>query len=537
MGQLPDELPIELPLIEQGQVIASLQYGQTSAILMQIPQPLLLIQNWYSNRLRALGWFQYDADADAVERNSFVRTTQVRQPLNLPLIFCYRPVALTLALHTCVAAEHSTTVRLELAQEAAGLPCQVDWERSIPNLLPLPLLVPPTDTAVPPAFAEPYFNSRRAGGSEKDWYSKSQIQTALNGQALLAHYEEQLKQAGWTHQAGEARERLLWSVWTLQDRKEQVWQLTLSLVGDNNRYDRYVASLQMLNLDHAQQVWALGNTNAGNSVESIPESIFWQLLANNAAIDPETHQFWIGELPPTFPISWQFPSQFQILGSLVEEENQADVFLEVALPVSQTRDFLATQFRNSGWREWRELAAPEGIGFVVSRLPQLVLDGFIHPNNETRCLLKLYPITRESTDARLCCFQSPAQTDDSSEGGTSPLLQEQLQHIPIPQLDYPNQTEVVQAATEIRDQSVSLQVFISTLLPVKELVKHYQSAMRQAGWQQQTVTQSENCYYSLWSAMDEQNQSWQGKLSLIADPRKVNYYTGFLQIEPLNYSA
>ena len=79
LGQLPDGLPIALPLPEHSQITASLQQAQTCfTVLLQLPQPPLLIQSWYCNRLRDLGWLQWCSEADPADFNLFLRTSRLR---------------------------------------------------------------------------------------------------------------------------------------------------------------------------------------------------------------------------------------------------------------------------------------------------------------------------------------------------------------------------------------------------------------------------------------------------------------------------
>ncbi|NJL23181.1 MAG: hypothetical protein HC895_23950 [Leptolyngbyaceae cyanobacterium SM1_3_5] len=156
--QLPDNLPIEIPLLDQAQPIASLQQGQNFVILLQIDQPVLRVQSAYSNRLRAIGWLQHFSQAEALDFNLFTATRIPRDRLPTCLTFYYRPLSLTLILETRSIAENITQVRLRLyANNPFHTAIQEEWERSFFNWLPLPQLIPPPDSEVPPPAANLLF--------------------------------------------------------------------------------------------------------------------------------------------------------------------------------------------------------------------------------------------------------------------------------------------------------------------------------------------------------------------------------------------
>ncbi|KAM3113191.1 hypothetical protein [Phormidesmis sp. 146-33] len=543
LGQLPEGLPIELPLLEQSQITASLRQGATFTILMQSPQPPLSIKVEYSNRLRTLGWLQKRSDEDRVDFNLlFVRTSTMRHSLRHDstslLTFCYRPQPpadyserpLALTLQTRRMAENVTFIKLKLFDENAyRSPCQADWETNELNQLPLPYLIPPIDAEVPPTDAD--LQGRRGGGSNESWHSTSKIETSLSGLDLLAHYESQLMQAGWARQTRETQEHLLWSVWTLRDRRNHLWQLFLRFVADRDHPNWYTANLEMLNLDTVfERLFPSSSSPSVASTESIPEAILWQFLSDTFLPD-ETQQLWIEQLPSTFPVLLQFPAQTQILGGF-EEPNGIWVFLQVPFSPEQVCEQLAEQLINLGWQQWSAWNDDAEIGFETSTHLETLRNGFFHSTQGTQFSIAVDSAMLNCSDVRLSWSPPPEQVSTPPRESVRSQIQEKLSQQPIPSLGRAAQTEV--RRTERRgtiNTTITTACFITSLSSAG-LVSYYCTEMQQAGWQLQVISQNENSYVSLWSFTDGHGQGWQGILSLLVNPESTQHYSSFLEIQP-----
>ncbi|NJO52030.1 MAG: hypothetical protein HC840_24415 [Leptolyngbyaceae cyanobacterium RM2_2_4] len=224
------------------------------------------------------------------------------------------------------------------------------------NWLPIPQLVPPSGMRI--------LRGRHLSGSEKALRSEARIQTSLSSDLLLNHYSTQLAQSGWTQQAGEEQNGLWWSIWKLQDQQDQMWQLLLSFVADENYVDQFTASLRILNVNDFEQVMPPASVPIP-STESILEDILRQLISSDFFPDIETQQLWIGQLPPGLPATLEFPEQTQVLGSLAEQGNKAELFLTVPLPLIQIWDYLTEQLFSLGWREPHNWSEYENLGFTL----------------------------------------------------------------------------------------------------------------------------------------------------------------------------
>jgi hypothetical protein len=562
LGELPNELPIELPLPDQSQVVASLQQEQAAfTILIQAPQPPLLIQSWYSNRLRALGWLQWQSSENLTSLVMFhmlgdPAVGQRDAPVS-SLTFCYRPQSLTLILKFRPTTNNATSVKLELSGNSVfSSPCHEEWERNMLNLLPIPQLVPPPGTHA--------LRGRHLSGSNKALKSEFRLQTSCSSDLLLAHYNTQLAQSGWTQQAGAKQDRLLWSAWTLHDQRNQSWQLLLSFLADSSHSDQYTASFRMLSLNDFDRVMPPACASPSSSAESVPEDVLRQLVSEDFFPNLETQQLWIGQLPPGLPASLEFPEQTQVLGSLVDQGSEIELFLTVSLPLIQIWEHLTEQLFSLGWREFSNWSDYESLGFTLSRKRRWEQTTFVHPRDETECCLTFIASALDQTDVKVKWLLPFKETDELSaenapstaqrpwgeallpivvlpEPGSNLLVEEEpsapqkpWDGTPFPRLPVPERTEVISRESAYNNESCTVTVYIITPLPAAVLAVHYQTEMQRAGWQQQITSQDENCYLSFWSFTNEQGRVWQGGLNFLARPGRMGQYTGFLKIEPLN---
>lgn len=526
--QMPNDLPVELPLPNRFRIIVSLQQKNTFfAILIQVPQSPSRIKCWYSNRLRALGWHQWQSSEIFLDWNSFVISGSASNNSPTPLLtFCYPSKPFTLTLQTCPIAENDTYIQLRItANREFRSPCQASWERNAFNLIPQPQLVSPHNTEV---------KKKRAGGSNSEWLNEAKIQTSLNSLALFAHYNTQLAQAGWSQQTIEDQKELLWNVWRLEDVYKQVWQLVFSLIAENNNKGNYRAYLQILNLKDLERVWFPAKVEQIDSTEMIPEEILRQFLSNDLSPNRKIKQLLIGEFPTLISNTLQFPESTKILGSLVQEDNQFSLFLEIDLLPDQIYEYFTEQLIDLGWQECNILKEVENFGFATSRLPRLTITEFFNPTDGIRFLVRLYSTTSNCTDVRLRWLPRSEPEFEPLEESNQSTLEERLNQTPIPTLKLPKQTEVVKGPSNIHELRFRKIVFINTSLLAEVLANHYKTEMQQAGWQQLATSQKQKHHFSIWFFTDEQGQSWQGILNLLPVEGETNKYIGQLRIELLD---
>jgi hypothetical protein len=239
VGQLPKQLPVDLPLPDGAKVVASVvRQPDNFQILLDAPQSPEQVQAFYQERLSAAGWQSW-------KEPSFERRGFTPSKANLSnassLIFCNKSggAGASLSIVARTGQESPTDVRLNLNTDSRNSICDPRVSRleaeafESDEKIPFPNLPAPLNTQVSPT---------RGGGSDRSWYSTATLVSKLDIQSLLAHYENQFKQAGWTKLDGKQNESMSWSNWTMKDTEGKFWQGVLNLrkvEGMPNRYSAY----------------------------------------------------------------------------------------------------------------------------------------------------------------------------------------------------------------------------------------------------------------------------------------------------------
>lgn len=204
VGELPDELPAEVPLPDNAQIVGSLVRGQKSVeVVFDIDQPADRVLDFYREYLTAAGWRELEFLGPP---GGFVSTA-------FPVTFCQDALDLSLSVTAYPMEEAPTDVRLHLHTASDDSPCRQPWSPAGWRI-PMPRLVAPPRAR---QLGGPITISGAPGSS-------AMLETRLDGPALMAHYTAQLERAGWTrHDAGQDGPAV-WSTWVLKDEAGQPWQ-------------------------------------------------------------------------------------------------------------------------------------------------------------------------------------------------------------------------------------------------------------------------------------------------------------------------
>lgn len=225
VGQLPQPLPIDLPIPEQAQILGSVvgTYDQPDSyqIFLTVPRSPQQVESYYRQQLQAAGWTVPDSGTG--------RTRGFVSPLSIPdpIVFCQEANRMMLTLVTQSKGENLTAANLNLTRQDYSL-CVRIATRFDPIEVPLPNLVSPPDARV---------SNIGGGGSNDSWVSSATIETSIDRQTLLNHYKEQLEQAGWRSEGSGNSEAANWSYLTLENSQGPRWQALLSIapIGDANQ--------------------------------------------------------------------------------------------------------------------------------------------------------------------------------------------------------------------------------------------------------------------------------------------------------------
>ncbi|MEM7552535.1 MAG: hypothetical protein AAF378_00265 [Cyanobacteria bacterium P01_A01_bin.84] len=231
LGKLPDKLPVEIPQPSNTQILASIQRGESYyEMVLNVPQGSAQVESFYENQLTQKGWKQHRSTSP---KQAFATSATQKDDLN----FC--------------KSEKGPALRLNLNQPAQDTPTEVSISldanesnsfcRFLSGGLPFafaktPTLKPPANTKVIP---------KPIGGYSSEMsHSKATLESdELNLEQLNQHYISQMQQAGWTKMADTKNNQTTFSLWTLKDKDNNIWQGMMSIKPIPNKSGQYLSNL------------------------------------------------------------------------------------------------------------------------------------------------------------------------------------------------------------------------------------------------------------------------------------------------------
>jgi hypothetical protein len=199
VSQLPQDLPIEIPLPDGARIIGSLVHGgEGTEIVLDAPQTVAQVLDFYQETLTAEEWiaFAYPTEGGFEVEDGF------------------------------------TDVRLDYRTEPTLASCTGDT--AAPQH-PIPLLEdPPGARQTTAGF----------GGSTDSYNAEVELKTELDSAIVEVHYADQLEAAGWLRRDGGQSGPLAWSSWFYQDEEGQEWQGILLVIDVAGKSDRQAVVLR-----------------------------------------------------------------------------------------------------------------------------------------------------------------------------------------------------------------------------------------------------------------------------------------------------
>ena len=212
VGRPPDNLPIDLPLPEGAQVVASATASPLQVVIFldaaALPEEVL---DFYRERLQSAGWYEL-----------LLHRPGGFMPTGSP------------AVGTFCASEHGPSLQIH-AQPVHGKPTDVrvhlnaDPQQSLCAQPPCGHREGPRRGAsgvIPQLFGpSPGVQTGGGGGSGGDYtYSHARLDTVLDLAAVATHYTRQLERAGWQPREAGQSTALAWNTWACRDDVGQQWK-------------------------------------------------------------------------------------------------------------------------------------------------------------------------------------------------------------------------------------------------------------------------------------------------------------------------
>jgi hypothetical protein len=225
-GQLPEDMPVELPMPRDAEVVGSVARGdQNVEIILDVPGEPQSVLDAYEEQLVAAGW--REPELDGPSGGGFVPPDGAFASL-----FCREQEEPYLSVSAFTLDNRDMSdVRLSLNSAPEDYsPCD---ERSVPG--------PPGISGLSPRLEAPrdatMVEGGEGGGGGNSWYSSSTLKTEMSVANLEEHYREQLEKAGWSREESGASGPAAWSTWTFTDDDGDAWSgvfLALEVPGEED---------------------------------------------------------------------------------------------------------------------------------------------------------------------------------------------------------------------------------------------------------------------------------------------------------------
>lgn len=557
-GQLPPQLPIQIPLRKETQIVASILDGQsTYTVLLESSHSEAAQKAFYRDRLRKAGWSQLKfspsgqvigeepalaqpSTSNAVKSKIIFYEGSAAPPSNFNLTrmmhFCHRPDDAELELRAMPRWGELTPMRIDITPKN-GILCSRDSSFNFPE--------PTFTVSLKTPMGSQGFN--RGGSWEEDKGEWSAIlKSRLSSDELLTHYEAQLRQLGWSAIAQSKNKSLLWSVWTFQDRKQQRWQGILSIAPLGLLPDRHLVRFQAINTTKtAKSPYPPITPATSNLKESVPYAQAAKLI-RYLYESQETPQIWVSQLPLTgLPPQFALPTDARVIGSLMHRPSQGvQILFESSLPWQQIQRFYRKRFESEGWRD-QISESYRHMDFGFEPKPLMQIGSFCKPGNTLRPYISSLPLTNGLTSVSISlAYVEAADCSPQSVRGVTQeksAMQKEIKQLQqrtratlsfLPRLAPLLDSEVVSGgAGGQENQSLQTSALITTSEPFETLAAHYRDQMIQAGWTQQSGSSHPMGALSLWVKKDRKQQTWQAVLTLIPIQGISQRYAAYLNLD------
>ena len=213
IGELPNDLPYEIPLPDDTRVIGSMDVSEASSTFVLLDSglsPAEVIQ-FYEETLPESGWQASDQGNQGVGFTVPAATTG--------MVFCNTDnYSLTV---TVLELGESTDVRIQMSQYSGQCSPSTGMNTSEDANL-LPTLEAPAGTIIR--------SGGSIGGITGGLGLSASLESDLSVEALAVHYNDQLEAQDWTLVRKGSTEGAAWSNWTFSDDNGNGWAGTLMVL-------------------------------------------------------------------------------------------------------------------------------------------------------------------------------------------------------------------------------------------------------------------------------------------------------------------
>jgi hypothetical protein len=228
VGQLPPDMPVELPLPEGSRLLGS--FAQENPII--VIETKLADEDvvaFYRERLTTAGWTAQE-EHFGPHQGGFIHSSMADHAM---ATFFAPDDRFTLTVQTAPAPDGRTSVQLTLYGETAGFrPRQMRHGPDFMDVLP-PIRPPRRATQMP--------RGNSAGPDSVE--SAAALETDFDLAAVSIHYVDELERDGWRRVDAGTSGPAAWSAWSFVDSELATWQAVLLILQRPGRHGKYALTL------------------------------------------------------------------------------------------------------------------------------------------------------------------------------------------------------------------------------------------------------------------------------------------------------
>lgn len=544
LDRLPENIPVEIPSIEQARVAASVSYDeQEFYIFLDIPDSPQNIQTIYRNILRGKGWLQLPInEEDIFSRLGF--NDGFNPHFTESITFCHQKQNASLILTTPPSENSITKPTLKLELNPLNYSCQAEWEDKawIQNIL-MPILIQPPKTEIT--------KNIESGGSDNNYNTTAIITTELDRQTLFDRYYSQMEQMGWKKIASAEEDLLCFSLWDLKDSDKNNWRGFIKWTKIEQNSDKYLVDFQVI-----EQSWIDRGIKA--AIQSIPlndrqisRELADRILENVPEINNKRAFLLVGQLPNNLPLELPLPNNTQIVGSSVKED-YFEILLEIPQSPARIEQFYRQQLTSADWKKYEgNFNNVPNNGFISSGYKPFEMNIFCNFKNGWELYLNTHPSRENSTDLRLrirksnpnsVCLSSLNPEIQKHNEQSKNITEIVLKQFSPPLLTAPEKAQVFPGRSGMnsrgdRDGNYSLveytsSIAIYTQLNIQEIANYYFSQMPKYGWETRSEIKQDSIAVGMWTFKNDRNSYFQASIDIIKNQNIPQQYAANLTIIP-----
>lgn len=237
LGQLPKELPPDIPLPEGSRVLGTLIRGPEYATsVLDVDLPTEQVLDFYRERMQAAGWQESELPK-GLRPGGFTHTGF---RLDTRATFCRSSRGPALAVIAQPRGDASTDLRLVIDLSGKSCSQQARISKMMGRTMGMQEMIPRLD---PPPGGKQVPNGGGGGMDGFQMDATLYLDAPMDLARLAAHYATQLERAGWTRDTEEQSGPIALNTWTFRDEDNQPGQgffFVLRMPGQKQQYMLHV---------------------------------------------------------------------------------------------------------------------------------------------------------------------------------------------------------------------------------------------------------------------------------------------------------